>query len=58
MLTYEKITDAFWKSMKNATVAPELRDMANDPAHHLCALPQNAAAAYTAALAKWALFPA
>ncbi len=56
MLTYEKITDAFWKSMRNAAVAPELRDMANDPAHHLCTLPRDTAAAYTAALAKENLF--
>ncbi len=56
MLTYEKITDAFWKSMRNAAVPPELRDMANDPAHHLCALPHGTVTAYTTALAKENLF--
>jgi hypothetical protein len=42
--------------MRKATVSPELLDMAHDPSHHIVALPDDSAAAYTAALAKDNLF--
>jgi len=56
MLTYEKITGAFWDSMRKKNVSPELLDMTHDPSHHVCDLPRDTAAAYMAALAKENLF--
>ena len=51
MLTYEKLTGAFWDSMRKPAVSSELLDMTNDPSRHVCALPRDTAAAFTAALA-------
>lgn len=56
MFTYEKITKAFWDSLRNRPFPAELLDVANDPSHHVSALPKDAAAAYSAALAKENLF--
>lgn len=56
MLTYEKITGAFWDSMRKKAVAPDLLDMAHDPSHHITPLPHDTAAVYSAALAKENLF--
>ena len=56
MLTYEKLTGAFWDSMRKSAVSSELLDMTNDPSRHVCALPRDTATAYTAALAKENLF--
>lgn len=56
MLTYEKLSGAFWDSMRKSAVSSELLDMTNDPSRHVCALPRDTAAAFTAALAKENLF--